>query len=338
MDYISPEKLRELFTTSLRLDITTAETPTRFSPRNKEQQDQQELELQTIKKERSLSPQSEMILSALSPISQIRLARDLYLDDTYNKNKELLKDLDDPDYIYFNPSENGIYLEYWVCYNIPCPICNSKLYKYGNPNMPAIDVVCINNHKETGVNYFQIKTTISDKYYENYKYFSYKDNYVCVGSKRFGFNCHVIKANTSENRDLLVGYICIEYKIMPSSNIKIELGTSFLLLPNINFKPARPEENDLTFYTYLDDPVFTKKNIIKPTIPSMVTKINFLNKYNDNPKIKQLISKEIKINIKYDTKNTYNGEPAPKKLRLKEKYFIMKMKYLNLKKQFEKTT
>jgi hypothetical protein len=124
---------------------------------------------------------------------------------------------------------------------------------------------------------------------------------------------------------------------MPSSNIQIDLGTSFLLLPNINFKPTKPEENDLTFYTYFEDPVFTKKNIIKPT-PSMVTKINFFNKYNDNPKIKKLISKEIKINIKYDTINTHEDEPAPKKLRFREKYFIMKMKYLNLKKIFEKTT
>ena len=37
--------------------------------------------------------------------------------------------IDDPNYIYYNASGVGTYLELWVCVNILCPGCGNKLYK-----------------------------------------------------------------------------------------------------------------------------------------------------------------------------------------------------------------
>lgn len=332
MNYISHEDLRNLFETSLRLEIIEMKKPESIkkSARLSEKQSDKKI----VKAEYKFSPQSELILASLSPYSKKRLARDFQEDDL--KNKELFDSIDDPDYIYFNPSENGVYLEYWVCNNIPCPVCNGKLYKYGNPNMPAVDVVCINKHNN-GVNYFQIKTSVDTLDFHGCKYFSYAENYVCVGSKRFGYNCHIIRADDEKNKDLLVGYICIKYKESSMNNIRIDVRESFLLLPNLKYKPLTRLQETFTFYNYKSDPKCLDKNIIEINT-LMVNKITFLEKYINDDNIKQKINNTINLNIIYDANKIREGQEPPAQLRSMQKYLIMKMKYLNLKNLFVKTT
>jgi hypothetical protein len=206
--------------------------------------------------------------------------------------------------------------------------------------MPAVDVICINHNIEYGVMYFQIKATLSgreDVY--GLKYFSYDENYVCTGSKRFGYNCHIIKANDYTNRDLLIGYICIEYKMRDSNNIIINIQKSFLLLPNTNFFPTI-QQNDLTFYSYKANP--HKTIITFDTNTGMIYKIRFSERYKNIP--------IININIYYKADKLHDALPPPPMIgqlvpaaapsaqpaadaAAQQKYLIMKMKYLNLKKQ-----
>jgi hypothetical protein len=369
IDYVNYDILRKLFNKSLYLDVV--ELKTRKSERlagkeKKLHEERYEEKLSPLAKKKSteeisteqilikLSPQAQEILSHLSPDSQYRLAREFDFEN--RKNAALINEVDDPDYIQFNPSANGLYLEFWVCANIPCPICGGKLYKYANPNMPAVDVLCIHHTLKDGVKYFQIKATLSnttDIY--GLKYFSYKDNYVCTGSKRFGYNCHIIKAIDNANKDLLVGYICIEYKMVDYNNIKIDIKKSFLLLPNINFTP-NIQQNDLTFYSYTDNP---HKAIITFN-KEMVNKISFSDFYKDKPIINNIISNSISLDIDYDATKPRNELSHPPMMRnlgieldaalpaaavfafaseaaaaaaAQQKYFIMKMKYLNLKKK-----
>jgi hypothetical protein len=325
--------LRNLFNTSLYLEVVQLER--RKSERIAEQS-------KIFYGENELSPQSQNLLSLFSPETQLRLARDFYLDD--RKNAALIDKVDDPDYILFNPSANGLYLELWVCANIPCPICGHILYKYANPNMPVVDVVCINNHNNNGVNYFQIKATQSDSTdIYGFKYFSFDNNYVCVGSKRFGYNCHVIKANDKTNKDLLIGYICIEYNMTDDykNTIKLDVQKSFLLLPNTQFIPTE-EQNNWTFYSYTYNP----NKAILTFNPIMVRKISFSDFYRTAPTINNIITDIISLNIDYDVIKVYNEPPdAPNfaaaapaaqsaaDAAAQQKYLIMKMKYLNLKKQ-----
>ena len=362
IDYITHNTLRTLFNKSLYLQVI--ELKTRKSQRlaGKEQkkhierdedededEDEDKDKVSPLAKKKltteeiliKLSPQAKEILSHLSPDSQYRLARDFYLDNI--KNEALINQVDDPDYIQFNPSANGLYLEFWVCANIPCPICGNKLYKYANPNMPAVDVICINHNLDRGVKYFQIKATQSDRVdVYGLKYFSYKENYVCTGSKRFGYNCHIIKAIDNTNKDLLIGYICIEYNMSNYNNIKINSSKSFLLLPDTQFKPTTIEQNDWTFYSYRDNP---HKAIITFN-PEMVNKISFYDFYKDKPIINNIISNPISLDIDYDAIKSRKALPPPPMMgnlgpaaaAAQQKYFIMKMKYLNLKKIFEKTT
>jgi hypothetical protein len=212
--------------------------------------------------------------------------------------------------------------------------------------MPAVDVLCIHHAIDKGVKYFQIKATQSDR--ENVyglKYFSYNENYICTGSKRFGYNCHIIKAIDNTNKDLLVGYICIEYNMVDYNNIKIDSKKSFLLLPNTEFNP-NIQQNDLTFYNYIINPIYSNKAIITFN-PEMVNKIRFSDFYKDKPIINKIISNPISLDIDYDAIKPLDVLPPPPMMgnlgpaaaaAAQQKYFIMKMKYLNLKNLFEKTT
>ncbi len=240
MTYINKDILRELFNTSLYLDVVQIDV--RRSER-----------ISTMDKiDYNLSPKSLDLLSHFSPDTQKRLARDFYLDDMALQNYIGREETDDPSYIYFNASGVGSYLELWVCVNIICPGCGHKLYKYANPNMPVVDVRCINPSHKYGPIYYQIKATQKGVVHAGYKYFSYDDNYVSAGSIKYGYNSHVIKADDYESRDLLVGYICIEYIYTdPTFNkIIIDMNKSFILIPDLQFQP-NIYQKDLTFYHYL---------------------------------------------------------------------------------------
>ena len=309
--------LRQLFNNSLYLEVKEIEV--RRSPRIQ----------YTIPTHGSLSPNSQSLLSLFTPETQKRLARDFYLDDI-EINKKLLKDeIDDPTYIYFDNSGVGLYLELWVCVNIKCPGCNGILYKYANPSMPAVDVRCINPSHNIGPLYYQIKATQKGVTYAGLKYFSYDEEYICVGSYRYGYNCHVIKADNIIDRDLLIGYICIEYIYKDMNNINIDMNKSFILIPNLQFAPANPRQMDWTYYHY---------ERIKP-VPVIKFNTNMINKYRFSDIYKPFGI--IKLSNQYDAVKLYKDESLQMKLDFnssKYKYLIMKMKYLNLKKLFEKIT
>lgn len=310
--------LRQLFNNSLYLKVI--ETEVRRSSRIQH----------SMPMHGTLSPNSQLLLSLFTPETQKRLARDFYLDDI-EINKKLLKDeIEDPTYIYFNNSGVGLYLELWVCVNIKCPGCGDTLYKYANPNMPAVDVRCINpSHNNTlGPLYYQIKATQKGVTYAGLKYFSYDEEYICVGSYKYGHNCHEIKADNIIDRDLLIGYICIEYIYKDMNNINIDMNKSFILIPNLQFVPANTLQMEWTYYHY--------EKIVP--VPVIKFNTNMINKYRFSDLYKPF--GVIKLSNQYDAVKIYEDDSLPMELDFKSskyKYLIMKMKYLNLKKLFKKT-
>ncbi len=309
MSYINKDILKELFNTSLYLDVVQIDVK------------RSERIATMEKKDYNLSPQSRELLSYFSPETQKRLARDFYLDEQLINRYLEKQEIDDPNYIYFNASGVGTYLELWVCVNIICPGCGHKLYKYANPNMPVVDVKCINPEHNylMGPIYYQIKATQKGVVHAGYKYFSYDDNYVSAGSIKYGYNSHVIKADDYASRDLLIGYICVEYIYTdPTFNkIIIDMDNSFILIPDLQFQP-NIFQKDLTFYHYLST---------EPTIVgfnnTMVRKFRLSELYHPFG--------VISLSNYYDVRKTYNA-PAPAGPIFQYKYLIMKKKYLDLKK------
>jgi hypothetical protein len=241
--------------------------------------------------------------------------------DELAMNKYLDKlELDDPNYIYFNASGVGTYLELWVCVNIPCPGCGHKLYKYANPNMPVVDVKCINlTHNEMlGPIYYQIKATQKSATYLGYKYFSFDENYVSAGSINYGYNCHVVRADDFTSRDILIGYICIEYIYTdPTFNrIIIDMNSSFVLIPDLQFQP-NINQTDWTYYHYIRT---TPSPIIG--FNTMVRKFRFSQLYQTFG--------VISLSNYYNARKVYTEEPPL--FNMQTKYLIMKKKYLDLKK------
>lgn len=304
--YMNKHILRHLFNNSLYLDVI------QINVRRSERISNIE------KKDYNLSPQSRELLSYFSPETQKRLARDFYLDElAINKYLEK-QEIDDPNYIYFNASGVGTYLELWVCVNILCPGCGHKLYKYANPNMPVVDVRCINTGHVNGPIYYQIKATQQGAVHAGYKYFSYDDNYVSAGSINYGYNCHIIRADDYNSRDILVGYICIEYNYTdPTFNkIIIDMNSSFILIPNLQFQP-NIYQKDSTYYQYLR------------TTPSAIIGFNniMVNKYRFSELYQPFGI--ILLSNYYDVVKVYNEEPPL--FNMQYKYLIMKKKYLDLK-------
>ena len=318
--YIDKNTLYKLFETALYLDIVEIEPPRR-SERIADRQLVAQLVAQPVAQpvaqQFPLSPNSESLLSNFSPETQLRLRRDFYIDEQ-EINKIIERDsIDDPLYIHFNNSHVGIYLELWVCVNIPCPGCGYKLYKYANPGMPVVDVRCINpaHDHNMGPKYYQIKATQKGAIYAGYQYFSLVKQYICVGSYRFGYNCHVIRADEpSISRQLLIGYICIEYNYNNSNHITIDMTTSFILRPNLKFTPQNTEQNEWTYYQYAS--ISPNPIIIFNTY--MMDIIRFTNAYT------------ISLSNNYDARKVHTSDaPQPPAFT---KYLIMKKKYLDLKK------
>ena len=252
--------LKTLFETSLYLDIVQIDV--RKSDRIF---DIKKIDYDPLN-QTTLSPASETLLSYFSPETQKKLAGDFIRDELAITNSLKKLELDDPDYINFDPKSVGIYLEFWVCVNIPCPGCKHKLYKYANPNMPVVDVRCINPHHNNtmGPIYYQIKATNKGTTYLDYKYFSYDKNYISVGSVDYGKICHEITADNIDYRDILIGYICIEYNYTDDilNTINIDMDKSFILIPNLQFKPTILQK-DLTYYRYIrtvPSPIITFNN------------------------------------------------------------------------------
>ncbi len=310
---INKESLKDLFNSALYLKIVESsevkKNPFRASRRmNSEPSSKKILQ--------AFSPKSADILATFSPDTQMRLARDFIKDEEYIKSQVDKLELDDPNYLNYNNPKVGSDLEYWVCVNITCPGCKGTLYKYASPSMPAVDVRCINpNHTlADGPKYYQIKATESGKTFNGYKYFSYDDKYICVGSVRFGYNCHVMTYD-DKYKDILIGYICLAYNYINDNKITLDKIKSFILIPNLLFTPSNDEEKVWTYYEYIQlgsSPI-----------------IRFNSNMVDLHRLPTDINPEISLNIIYDAQKITQEPPTG--LDLKSKYLIMKMKYLNLK-------
>jgi len=263
------------------------------------------------------TPMSLALLNMVTPgPSRERLRRDLQRDDEAVAQIEELQEIDDPLYKFFNSNSGiGLYLELWVCVNIPCPGCGGKLYKYNNPNMPVVDVRCINPSHTIGPLYYQIKATERDVMHNNLFYFSLTENYICVGSRRYGEKCHQIKG-TSRDKRILIGYICIEYNKKDDSNIMIINNKSFILVPDLT------NTKDSNYYTYNKEPRSDKIERISFDPDMMIKPITFQDRL-------PTIDKNVSLNL------TYENIDMPLTDRALIKYLIMKMKYLNLKKNIK---
>ncbi len=321
MEIKPKETLRDLFTTALCLDISIAERRythrTRVAPARLiddiSTPPSKRVAISTPSHSSLFSPDSRNLLELFSPETQRYLTEDFLKDDIEIKRITDNSEIDDPNYVHFNTNPKiGTDLEFWVCINIKCPGCGEKLYKYSSPSMPAIDVRCNNSHHnlEHGPKYYQIKATEVGTTYRGLEYFSLKDKYICVGSYRFGYNCHVITAD-SKDKDILIGYICLAYT-KSGENIRLDTNNSFILKPNLLFKP-KFEQKEWTYYSYLDTS--------NPRITFHLEMFNVI-KINE--------TKPISTNIIYDATIVRTDAPPPPAFM---KYLIMKMKYLNLKKK-----
>lgn len=141
--------------------------------------------------------------------------------------------IEQKDEAYVNYENRGKLIECWIADNLKCPCCNeNSLRRYYRDNFPAIDLVCINQlHTfELGVRFFQIKTSLKGSLFNGAKYFDLKNNFIHVGSRKFGNIIHDIQIDDNDIvKKNLVGYICIEY-VENDKFIKISNG-SFLVLP-----------------------------------------------------------------------------------------------------------
>lgn len=259
--------------------------------------------------EQLLSPRSEMLLDLLTPISKEKLRKQFIMDDMEVINME--EDDTDPLYSYFESTEIGVYMEFWICHNIKCQ-CGGKFMKYINVNKPIVDIRCVNPaHKlEHGPKYYQIKTTLSGSVYNGYTYFSSKKQYIFVGSKRKGYYAHYLKP--TDNLETLIGYMCIEYDKINDTTIKINLDRSFIISPNMTSKI------DDYFYKY----------ITLSGNDAVLYNINMCNVYT----LRQIYNDNNIINIthKYDT-IIYNKDDIKLAIKLFNKYYKYKLKYLALK-------
>ena len=203
-----------------------------------------------------MTPLSKSIYETATTTEKKRLLHDFQLDDEIIN---IINEMEtDKDYIYEDdlPGSIGFFLESWVTLNYKCPVCDQfTLRKYVISNMPVVDLVCINkDHKiEHGVKFFQVKSSSTDGYF---KKTDISAGFIHVGSKRFGYNAHIIKSTESNDiKKILVGYICINYFNSEKQNIMIiNKKKSFVLLPNTKINTI-----DESYYFYYDIP---NKNVI----------------------------------------------------------------------------
>jgi hypothetical protein len=104
------------------------------------------------------------------------------------------------------------------------------------------------------------------------KYFSLNEQFIKIGSTRFGKLSHEVKLGDGYNKKrILIGYICIEYHYIGDYKRRINIDThnSFILVPNLTLQPQTSQEAELQYYTYVNDIIPTIRfdnrlfNIIK---------------------------------------------------------------------------
>ncbi len=314
MQHINEDYIYNLFETSNIVQITESQELRRSDRFN----------IQPKQDASLFSPNAQIILNRLTPISRKRMIEDFNSDDLNLLKREAIQEEIDETFIYFENQEVGQFLESWICFNMRCPGCNGILYKYKNKNMPVVDVKCINKSHliENGPKYFQIKATEKDTTFNGQKYFSLEQQYIKIGSTRYGQLSHEIKLGDDYNKKrILIGYICIEYYYISDSQrrINIDINRSFILIPNLNIQPQTLEDAELKYYTYI--------NTIIPTITFNPSLFNII-LFNQYPIEYHNIFKNINIDTHFVEK-LYVDDIA--QILFKKKYLKYKKKYIELK-------
>lgn len=197
------------------------------------------------------SPMTNAIFNSESPSNKERLSKDLKKDNDWIQKQLDYLESKDPLYKYFEGLWGKI-IEKWVAINIACPICKKKTLKmYKNNSFPIIDLVCINKEHKDGVKYWQVKTSKLGNKFQGFPYFkvNVSDNYISVGSRRWGENIHNIKPN-GDNKDLLIGYILIIFT-GNDQEITINKKKSYIIHPNLDIKKIDNENN--WYYKYISE-------------------------------------------------------------------------------------
>lgn len=214
----------------------------------------------------SITPYIERM--AITTTEKKRIFEDIKYDnqiiDKLNKTNDLDKD-------YQDIENHGKLIEIWIADNCKCPICKQyTLRRYTKMNFPIIDLVCINSEHYGGPIFYQVKSSIlinnksakfKDKHYFNLDINDPNQNTIMAGSRKWGELIHDIKpSDIEENKNLsylLIGYICILYRINRKRNgeinsLSINPNLSFIVLPNINLIKSSYIDNDY-FYKYTNN-------------------------------------------------------------------------------------
>lgn len=199
---------------------------------------------------------SKQLYESISPDKREHFLELLRQDDDIIN--QTINNVEDTPFNQIDGSEMGVYIESWICINLCCPGCSEySLYKYSHPNMPVIDVACVNSSHpfSSGPRYYQIKATGNTSHL---KYFTRNPvkysptGYIKVGSKRYGHWSHEVSITDSdEDKELVIGYICISYQSLGDMKITIDPEQSFVLIPNLTFTVETPGVSYHKYYKYL---------------------------------------------------------------------------------------
>jgi len=197
-----------------------------------------------------ISPFGQQILLSVESAEREALTKNLFednvtIDETY---KDEFSDIEE---YYPDEEDIGRKAEKIISIYCKCPICGEKSLKlFSNPNMPVVDLVCINpDHDiDKGPRLWQVKASRQDLYFNKTK------SYITIGSKRWGYSIH----QNFEDKNFLIGYICLKVEEKNDNFFHISNSNSFALYPNLEGNEPYYryyKENEKTFF-------FKNKNVI----------------------------------------------------------------------------
>lgn len=197
------------------------------------------------------TPMTKQILAATSPSEHARLLEEIGKDNKSIKLLELKDDETDPD--FQEKLENGglgFYMEDFICAFGVCPFCKEKLLvKSIYANMPVIDLVCINtdSHKSR-TKIFQVKISVTNKY------FSKKDKFITVGSRKYGEIPNTIIPQSDDDFFIVPAYICLQL-VDHDKYYTVDRNSSFVL------EPIKKDVRT-SYYSYINpDPIYKRNRI-----------------------------------------------------------------------------
>ena len=252
----------------------------------------------------SFTTQSRALYNFISPDKQDDYLKLLKQDDAIIERMNI--DIKDTPFNQIDGSEMGVYIESWICSNFFCPGCEQyTLYKYSHPNMPVVDVACVNPEHilSHGPRYYQIKATGNRSggmpYFTRRPILYSPTGYIKVGSKRYGkFSHEVLVTDSNEDKELVVGYICISYTDNGNMKITINPDESFILIPNL-ISLIKSEARHNAYYKYL----YTRNSVVVSYNHFYVMAFS-LREYFKLIELNLDLLNNISINYRFD----YNGE------------------------------